>query len=152
MSNNLEFTYFVIKKDNGYIIPFIESFSEIEKVSAKETILGIVYNYTYYKLSIKGIRKLKLLSINDSQIKEKINNLQKLLNNSIYIRKCDKVPKSCIIIYTNHGLQLIDNTVEKKITIKKTKNISYKNRFLGKVNKKIDFHYKKINNKKAFQK
>lgn len=137
--------YFTIIRDNGYVKPFILSFSEIEEVSINES-----YNtFTYYKLSIKGLRKIKLSILNNVELKERFITLQELLNDKRFIKKYDNTPEPSykVIGYSGYSLiyghsYSIKYMIETKVSKPKlnTKNVSYKNRFFGKVNKKVDFH------------
>lgn len=136
--------YFTIIRDNGYVKPFILSFSEIEEV----TIDYPLDNITYYKLSIKVLRKIKLLSINNISLKEKLNTLQNLLNDDRFIKKYDKIPEPTYNFVSFSGghygmysfsIKYSIGTIESKPKLN-TKSISYKNRFIGKVSKNVDFH------------
>lgn len=137
--------YFTIIRDNGYVKPFILSFSEIEEVSINES-----YNtFTYYKLSIKGLRKIKLSILNNVELKERFITLQGLLNDKRFIKKYDNTPEPSykVIGYSGYSRiyghsYSIKYMIETKVSKPKlnTKNVSYKNRFFGKVNKKVDFH------------
>lgn len=141
------FNYFTITRENGFVKPFMLSFSEIEEV----TIHSSFNDFIYYKLSIKGLRKIKLLSINNLQLKEKLKTLQNLLNDNRFIKKYDKIPEPTynFISYGNghygsmfnysYSIKYMIETKESKPKLN-TKNISYKNRFSGKVNKHVDFH------------
>ena len=136
-----KFNYFIIIRDNGFVKPFIDSFSEIESIKSHNPF----DNFLYYKLSNKIIRKLKLLSFNDIEFKERFTTLQNLLNDSRLIQKYDDIPQPTYqfyninYVYGVYSIKFPVRTIEKKPKLN-TKNISYKNRFIGKVNKKIDFH------------
>lgn len=140
------FNYFVIIRENGFVKPFILSFSEIEEVISNISI----YNFTYYKLSIKGLRKIKMLSIDNLALREKLSTLINLLNDKRYIKTYDKPPEPTYNIINfggRHGSLFgysysIKFMIDTKVSKPKlnTKNISYKNRFYGKINKNVDFH------------
>lgn len=136
------FNYFIIIRDNGYVKPFILSFSEIESVLINDQF----HYFIYYKLSIKGLRKLKLLSINNLTLKERFITLQNILNDGRFIKKYDEIPTPIYKFYSYHNglygsytIRYLLDTIESKPKLN-TKNISYKNRFIGKINKNVDFH------------
>jgi hypothetical protein len=137
--------YFTIIRDNGFVKPFILSFSEIEEVSINES----YSTFTYYKLSTKGLRKIKLSILNNVELKERFITLQGLLNDKRFIKKYDNVPEPSYKVIGYNGYSFIYGhsysikyMIETKVSKPKlnTKNVSYKNRFFGKVNKKVDFH------------
>jgi len=144
--------YFKIIRDNGFIKDFILSFKEIKKIVEYDEI----YEFIYYKISIKNLRKLKILSLTDIEFKKRLSTLQKLLKDKRFIITSDEKPIFTYYKTISYGgtgffsysysykhIEIIEKSKEKL----NTKHLPYKNRFVGKVNKNVDFHKMKNNYK-----
>ena len=73
---------------------FFSEFSEIELANDVDPFtLSVNHNYyDYYELKISNLRKLKLQSLKDEKIKQKVIQLQSLLYNENFIKLYEEKP------------------------------------------------------------
>lgn len=143
--------YFKIIKDNGFVKDFILSFSEVKKLVENDEI----YNFIYYEISNQSLRKLKILSLNDIEVKRRLKTLQNILKDTRFVITYDEKPSFTYYKTSHYGygtfsysfsyrcIEIISKSKEKS----NTKNTSLKNRFAGKICKNVDFHKIKNNYK-----